>query len=48
VLHSGPAAYSTVVPLRDGTLAVLYERGEAAPDEGIAFARFDLAWVTGA
>lgn len=45
VLHAGPAAYSTVVPLRDGTLAVLYECGESASIERIAFARFDLTWV---
>jgi sialidase-1 len=45
VLHAGPAAYSTVIPLRDGTLAVLYECGEKSSTERIAFARFDLDWV---
>jgi sialidase-1 len=45
VLHEGPAAYSTVVPLRDGALAVLYERGDTQPYERITFARFDVAWV---
>ena len=45
VLHAGPAAYSTVLPLRDGTLAVLFECGERSPYERIAFARFDPAWV---
>jgi len=28
-LHAGPAAYSTVIVLRDGTLGVLYECGES-------------------
>ena len=46
-LHPGPAAYSTVVPLRDGTLAVLYERGESFPAERITFARFDPEWCSG-
>ena len=44
-LHPGPAAYSTVIPLRDGTLAVLYECGENSPYERISFARFALDWV---
>ncbi|HTX34048.1 MAG TPA: sialidase family protein [Bryobacteraceae bacterium] len=44
-LHPGPAAYSTVIPLRDGTLAMLYECGENGPYERITFARFDLDWV---
>ncbi len=48
VLHAGPAAYSTVIPLRDGTLAVLYERGEKKPYEGITFARFTCDWMLGA
>lgn len=44
-LHPGPAAYSTVIPLRDGTFGVLYERGEKESTEYITFARFDLNWV---
>ena len=44
-LHAGPAAYSTVVPLRDGTIGVLYERGENYAAERITFARFDLKWL---
>ena len=31
ILAAGPAGYSTVVPLRDGTIAVLYERGAQVP-----------------
>ena len=47
VIHAGPAAYSTVIVLRDGSLGVLYERGEKQPAERITFARFGLDWVEG-
>ena len=43
VLHEGPAAYSTVVPLRDGSIAVLCEVGEKYAAERITFLRFPLA-----
>lgn len=46
VLYSGPAAYSTVIVLRDGSIAVLYERGKHSSTEDITFARFELGWVT--
>lgn len=42
VLHSGPSAYSDLAVLADGTAACLYERGDHAPYEQIAFVRFDL------
>jgi sialidase-1 len=42
VLHEGPAAYSTVIALGDGSVAVLYERGERSPVERITFARLKL------
>lgn len=45
VLHEGPAAYSTVIPLRDGSLGVLYERGNSGAAERITFARFTVDWV---
>ncbi len=45
-IYAGPAAYSTVIPLRDGNIGVLYERGEKNPAERITFARFNLEWVT--
>jgi len=48
VIHAGPASYSTVVVLNDGSIAVLYERGEKSPIEKITFARFDLKWVEAA
>lgn len=47
VIHAGPAAYSTVIPLRDGSIGVLYERGGASPYERITFARLPLEWVLG-
>lgn len=48
ILHAGPAAYSTVIGLRDGSLGVLYERGGTQPYEKITFARFTLDWVRSA
>ena len=44
-LHPGPAAYSTVIVLRDGSIAVLYEHGEKNPYEKLTFARFPVDWV---
>jgi sialidase-1 len=46
-LHAGPAAYSCLTVLQDGTIGCLYERGEKQAYELITFARFPLAWVTG-
>jgi len=45
VLHPGPAAYSSLSVLADGTVACLYERGEEHPYETITLARFDLEWL---
>jgi sialidase-1 len=45
VLHEGPAAYSCLAALPDGTLACLYERGERDPYETITLARFPRAWL---
>ena len=45
-LHSGPAAYSSLAALGDGTIACLYERGEKDPYEQITFATISLAWLT--
>jgi sialidase-1 len=42
VLHEGPAAYSTVLALRDGSVAVMYECGETSPYARIRFERFPL------
>ncbi len=46
VLHPGPAAYSALAVLSDGTVACLYERGDEHPYETIALVRFDLDWLT--
>jgi len=45
-LHTGPAAYSSLVVLKDGNIACLYERGEKGPYERLTFARFSLKWLT--
>ncbi len=46
VLHDGPAAYSCLAALPDGTIACLYERGDKGPYETITFARFSREWLT--
>ncbi len=46
IVFAGPAGYSTVIPLRDGTIGVLFERGEVSSTEEITFAHFSLSWVT--
>lgn len=45
LLHAGPAAYSALVVLPDGSVGCLYERGDKHPYETIAFARFSLPWL---
>ncbi len=47
VLHAGPAAYSSLAMLPDGTIGCLYERGESSAYQQITFARFPLGWVIG-
>ncbi|MDR3698167.1 MAG: sialidase family protein [Candidatus Sulfopaludibacter sp.] len=42
VLHGGPAAYSTVLALRDRSVAVMYECGETSPYARIRFVGFSL------
>jgi sialidase-1 len=44
-LHAGPAAYSCLATLADGTAACLYERGSKHPYEKITCARFSLDWL---
>jgi sialidase-1 len=46
-IQPGPAAYSSVAFLKDGTIGVLYETGKVHPYEKISFARFNLEWLTG-
>lgn len=43
VLESGPAGYSTLARLPDGTIGVLYERGAY---RYLTFARLRLSWLT--
>jgi sialidase-1 len=49
VLHDGPAAYSCLTRLPDGTVGCLYESGDliGRPYDGPIFSRFDLGWLTG-
>jgi sialidase-1 len=46
VLYEGPAAYSSLAVLPDGSIGCLYERGDRRPYETITFARFTLGWLT--
>lgn len=41
-IHAGPAAYSCLVELPDGSIGLLYECGEKSPYERIEFARFRI------
>jgi len=45
-IQPGPAAYSGMALLKDGTIGVLYETGKVHPYEKISFARFNLEWLT--
>ncbi len=45
-VNAGPGAYSCMAVLPDGTIGVLYETGSKHPYEKIAFARFNLDWLT--
>ena len=42
LLQPGPAMYSTMARLADGSFGILYENGNA---RGMTFARFNLAWL---
>ena len=44
MVHAGPAMYSVMTRLPDGTIGMLYENGAA---QGLTFVRFDLAWLGG-
>jgi sialidase-1 len=45
VLHSGPAAYSSLSALADGQVGCLYERGEEDAYERITLALFSVPWL---
>jgi sialidase-1 len=46
VLYAGPAAYSCLAMLPDGTVLCLHERGLKHPYEKITLARVSLEWLT--
>lgn len=46
ILHLGPAAYSDLAVLPDGTICCLYEQGNSHPYETLTWARFNLPWLT--
>lgn len=45
VLDSRPAAYSSMTLLRDGSIGVLYECGDATAADTLTFARIPLNWL---
>lgn len=45
LIHAGPTAYSCPAVLPDGTIALLYECGEAWRYERIRLARFSPTWI---
>ena len=47
LLHEGPAAYSSLARLPDGTILCLYEGGGKTFRDFIRLARFDLDWLLG-
>ncbi len=46
LIDSGKTAYSCLTVLSDGTIGLLYERGEQHAAQRIAFARFNLEWLS--
>ncbi|MEO1995218.1 MAG: sialidase family protein, partial [Planctomycetaceae bacterium] len=44
-IHKGPAAYSDLAVLPDGTILCLYEGGREFRYETVTLARFNLAWL---
>jgi sialidase-1 len=42
-IHYGPAAYSSLTALKDGSVGLLYEKDDY---RSLAFARFTLEWLT--
>lgn len=46
LVHEGLSAYSSLAAGKDGTIYLLFERGEEKLYDRMALARFNLAWVT--
>ena len=44
-IHSGPAAYSCLAALPDGTIACLFEAGVNSPYERIQLVKFTRSWL---
>ena len=47
LVYEGLSAYSSLASGRDGTIYLLFERGEKKLYERVAVARFNLAWLAG-
>ena len=47
LIHGGPAAYSCLARLHDGSVGLLYEAGSEGPYEAIQLARFSIGWLEG-
>jgi len=45
-VFEGPSAYSSLARLPDGSIGLLYERGDRHKYEKMTFARFTLEWLT--
>jgi sialidase-1 len=45
VVHEGPAAYSSLATLPDGSIGLLFARGDRSPYERITFARLTRDWL---
>ena len=45
VLFDGPAAYSSMTLLPDGSIGILYERGEDNPYQTVVFTKMSLEWL---
>ncbi|NIA13409.1 MAG: exo-alpha-sialidase [Nitrospiraceae bacterium] len=45
LVYEGPSAYSSLAAGADGTIYLLFERGEKKLYERVAVARFNLAWL---
>ena len=44
-LYPGPAAYSDLVELDNGSAGILYERGRLSPYEAVSFSLLDQTWI---
>ena len=47
LIHEGPAVYTSLARLHDGSAGLLYEAGNEGPYEAIQLARFSIGWLDG-